>query len=193
MRLLLSLGKSLTGSEMAAVTSTPVIEQLFNPADTKCLPGKGVKGRGEFVNWGTKLYELELELSYKNNEIEVMKKKLKRFADELYPDGNTAKKSVVEGLKNQCEANKRKLENAERKLKWEQNKRKGLEHDLSEVKKQNLALRRQNLSNDKAVQTLPDNSKQIQTRLGQKKQLRSVTTQCSPAVISVSSSTRMQV
>lgn len=52
---------------------------------------KSMIATGEFVDWGTKFYQMQLELSYKSNEIEILKKKLKKAHQELYPDGGNGK------------------------------------------------------------------------------------------------------
>lgn len=75
--------------------ATPVVEQLYNPSTVKHQPGYSIKTKqGEFVDFGTKLYQLELQLSYKDNEINLLEKKLKKYAQELYPSGNSSKVGV---------------------------------------------------------------------------------------------------
>jgi len=73
----------------------PSVEQMYSNSEN-VLPSWNPKTRvttGKYVDWGTKLYHLELELSYKNNEIEILKKKLKKCTDELFPDGDCGKVS----------------------------------------------------------------------------------------------------
>nr|XP_039257563.1 uncharacterized protein LOC120334177 isoform X1 [Styela clava] len=188
-----TLSDSMTsGYGMPSPPPTPSIQQMYDPAEVKQLPGKGAKGKGQFVDWGTKLYQLELELSYKNNEIVLLNKKLKKYTDELYPGGNTSKKSVITSLQNQNDVMKKKLEVKEGQLRREQTRCKGLQHELAEVKKHNLELRRRHLVNEKGVQTLPINNKDTQASSPPKKpRTRTVMTQCSPTVLKVTNSTKV--
>lgn len=78
-------------TDMMDKPETPSIRQLYDQPRVKHLPGKDRKGNGEFVDWGTKLYQLELELSFKTNEIVVLQKKLQKYVRELYPGGDSNK------------------------------------------------------------------------------------------------------
>ena len=61
--------------------ATPVINKMYDYKstrfNTKCVPSSDPGKVGKFVDWGTKLYEMELQLQDKNEEIEFLRKKIK--------------------------------------------------------------------------------------------------------------------
>uniref|UniRef100_H2Y2P6 Uncharacterized protein n=3 Tax=Ciona intestinalis TaxID=7719 RepID=H2Y2P6_CIOIN len=158
---------------------TPHIKQMHEP----CQPGQHPKSRvasGRFVDWGTKLYQLQLELSYKNNEISILKKKLRDRTNELFPGGNTNKKSVVTTLRTKCDTLERKLQMKNQELKFEQNRSVSVSRELAKVKKEYNELRREKRSNNKAVQTLSTTSKSVQAKHSAPvAKTRNIMTQCS--------------
>lgn len=171
---------------------TPSIQQMYDHSKVKHLPGKDRKGNGEFIDWGTKLYRLELELSYKTNEIVVLQKKLQKYASELYPGGDSNKKSVVQSLRQQNENLRKRLATKERQIKWEQKRCRRLDSELATEKKITKNLRKEQTTNHKAVQTLPANHEAVQVGSNLKEpKTRTVMTQCSPTVVKVTNTTKV--
>ncbi|XP_076804083.1 uncharacterized protein LOC143448296 [Clavelina lepadiformis] len=182
-----------------ASPSTPRIANMYEPI--KCLPSKHPKthySTGKFTDWGTKLYQLELELSYKNNEIAILKKKLKTFAEELYPEGNMAKTSRVSILRKKYQASEAEVLRKNRLLESEKKRTRKVERELSSVKQLYSELRHQKTNNDKGVQTAPENNKSVQVKPRSPTTTRSIMTQCTPVYIksprvTVESSTQVKI
>nr|XP_002125823.2 uncharacterized protein LOC100179290 isoform X1 [Ciona intestinalis] len=184
--------RTLTTEDMYEL-DTPHIKQMHEP----CQPGQHPKSRvasGRFVDWGTKLYQLQLELSYKNNEISILKKKLRDRTNELFPGGNTNKKSVVTTLRTKCDTLERKLQMKNQELKFEQNRSVSVSRELAKVKKEYNELRREKRSNNKAVQTLSTTSKSVQAKHSAPvAKTRNIMTQCSYVSVKPMTSSKASV
>ena len=65
-----------------AQKETPYIQQLYSSFydsrsnGVKCLPSANPYTRGAFVDWGTRMYELEMELQKKCKEVVELEQKL---------------------------------------------------------------------------------------------------------------------
>jgi len=163
--------------------STPDITQLYqndhvrnSSATTKSYPSR----KGGFVDLGTHLYELELELSKKNNEIAVLKKKLQKFVEELYPDGEVKQKSHLNVLRDKCIMTEKKLILKSEQLEWEKEKNKKLNKELGTFKKKVTRLK--NRPQHKSVQTVQLKNRSIQVQISSEPKTRNIMTQCTPVM-----------
>jgi len=160
--------------------STPDITQLYQNENvrntTKSYPSK----KGGFVDLGTHLYELELELSKKNNEIAVLKKKQQKFVEEMYPDGEVKQKSHLNVLRDKCIMTEKKLILKSEQLEWEKEKNKKLNKELGTFKKKVTRLK--NRPQHKSVQTVQLKNRSIQVQISSEPKTRNIMTQCTPVM-----------
>lgn len=77
-------------------------KQLYPSAPTPCQPSQKLVGpkkspvnTGDFVDMGTKLYQLELQLSQRDYNIQDSMKKLKMCQNLLWPNGDTNKVCIL--------------------------------------------------------------------------------------------------
>jgi len=154
-----------------AQKETPYIQQLYSSFydsrsnGVKCLPSANPYTRGAFVDWGTRMYELEMELQKKCKEVVELEQKLtksipKRPYKEVTKKGQTPK---MQNYRDRLMKNENQLILKREELKWEKQRSKSLLLEVNELKATVRKYKAKRMIS-KSTQTTRASTKSVQTQ-----------------------------
>lgn len=147
--------------------ATPVINKMFDYKttrfNTKCVPSSDPNKVGKFVDWGTKLYEMELQLQDKNEEIEFLRKKMNNKSPYKKKYSPQASKPRAATFKEKCMKLEKKIAIKVEENKWEKEKGRQMAVEINKLRAE-LRIYKPKRTANRGCQTEKKITKSVQTQ-----------------------------
>jgi len=131
--------------------------------NTKCVPSSDPGKVGKFVDWGTKLYEMELQLQDKNEEIEFLRKKIKNQSHNKIKYSPQSTKPRAATFKEKCMKLEKKISLKIEENKWEKEKGRQMAVEINKLKSE-LRKHKPKRTANRGCQTEKKMTKSVQTQ-----------------------------
>lgn len=168
------MATNITITSMSREYKTPLIRQMYQPPThhSNCLPSADPKKSGQFVDWGTRMYELEFELQKRNREIETLKKKINnniyqeqtRLRNNNKENSKQISKPRHKNFREKCLKLEQKLLLKTEEVKWEKEKSRNMAVEINKLKSSLKTYKIKKTTANKQCQTNKMNTRSQQTQ-----------------------------